>query len=1004
MKHKVSLLVLLLSVLCLPQAVQAYDFSATAPSGQTLFYTIGNNSVSIVNPLSGSSYYSCVSGDLTIPDTVTHNGINYAVTSIGYYAFRGCSSLTSVTIPNSVTSIGWDAFRECTGLTSVTIGNSVTSIGNNAFNYCNSLTSVTIGNSVTSIGDYAFYSCSGLTSVTIPNSVTSIGTSAFGRCSGLTSVTIPNSVTSIGMYAFYGCSGLTSVTIPNSVTSIGNSAFENCSGLTSVTIGNSVTYIGECAFRDCSGLTSIIVEAGNTHYDSRDSCNAIIQTDVGLLIQGCQSTVIPEGITAIGNAAFRRCSGLTSVTIPNSVTSIGEFAFVGCSGLTSVTIPNSVTSIGNYAFNNCSGLTSVIVEAGNTHYDSRDSCNALIQTDLGLLILGCQSTVIPEGITAIVNAAFGGCSGLTSVTIPNSVTSIGYGAFSGCSGLTSVTIPNSVTSIGNYAFDGCSGLTSVTIGNSVTSIGTYAFQGCSGLTSVTIPNSVTSIGDNAFRDCSGLTSVTIPNSVTSIGTDAFWGCDSLTSVYCLATAPPTLGYLSYFYSANIYVPCEAVTAYQGANEWSNHASRIHGTPTLDFVYSFASGNDTMGSVNVSVANCDSNITVTATAATGYQFVGWSDGGSGNPRTFHLTGDTAVTALFDYATYVIVGQSDTARGTVTGSDTVHYGDTVTLTATANNGYHFTQWSDGDTDNPRVLSLTQDTTLTAYFEINTYQLTVLANDTTLGTVAGSGNFTHGSTVTVTASATPGNRFDRWDDNTLLVNYTFTLTGNLQLIAIFVPSDTVFVHDTTLVPYAVHDTTYITIHDTTLVPYAVHDTTIVHDTTLVPYAVHDTTIIHDTTLVPYAVHDTTYITIHDTTLVPYAVHDTTYITWTDTVISTVYDTVINTLYDTVDNYIYDTTIVYQTDTLWLTDTVYIHDTVYITEEGIGDVVAINAKVYSSQGQVVVEGAEGHPVTLIDAVGRQLATKRDEYMPVRFDVPASGTYLVKIGDYAARRVVVIR
>ncbi len=193
-----------------------------------------------------------------------------------------------------------------------------------------------------------------------------------------------------------------------------------------------------------------------------------------------------------------------------------------------------------------------------------------------------------------------------------------------------------------------------------------------------------------------------------------------------------------------------------------------------------------------------------------------------------------------------------------------------------------------------------------------------------------------------------------------------------------DTTIVHDTTPVPYAVHDTTIV--HDTTLVPYAVHDTTIVHDTTLVPYAVHDTTIVHDTTLVPYAVHDTTYITIHDTTLVPYTMHDTTYIT------------------------IHDTTVVYQTDTLWLTDTVYIHDTVYITEEGIGDVEAINAKVYSSQGQVVVEGAEGHPVTLIDAVGRQLATKREEYMPVRFDVPTSGTYLVKVGDYPARRVVVIR
>gem|GEM_PF-2643561 len=189
---------------------------------------------------------------------------------------------------------------------------------------------------------------------------------------------------------------------------------------------------------------------------------------------------------------------------------------------------------------------------------------------------------------------------------------------------------------------------------------------------------------------------------------------------------------------------------------------------------------------------------------------------------------------------------------------------------------------------------------------------------------------------------------------------------------------VHDTTLVPYAVHDTTII--HDTTLVPYAVHDTTIVHDTTLVPYAVHDTTIIHDTTLVPYAVHDTTII--HDTTLVPYTVHDTTSIT------------------------IHDTTVVYQTDTLWLTqyDTVYVHDTIYITEQGIDGVDARAARVYSSEGQIVVDGANGDMVVLYDVNGRMLATKRNGYDSLRFDVPVSGAYMIRVGERPARRVVVVK
>ena len=503
-KHRLFLFTILLMVLALPQSVFAYDFSAVAPTGQTLYYTIVSGGVCVAHPNSYSPYWSDntkPTGALTIPSTVTHSGTTYNVIGIVMNAFSGCTGLTSVTIPSSVTFIGGYTFYGCTGLTSVTIPNSVTSIDGYTFYGCTGLTSVTIPSSVTSIGSNAFNRCTGLTSVTIGSSVTSIGGGAFASCSGLSvvnfnalSCTFSSSVVSS---PFSGCTSLTTLNIGDGVTNIPHYAFNGCTGLTSVTIPNSVIYIGNVAFSGCSGLTSVTI--GNS-------------------------------VTAIGFNAFADCSGLTSVTIPNSVTYIGENAFNSCTGLTSVTIPSSVTGIDEGAFAHCSGLTSITVNSANTVYDSRGNCNAIIETSTNSLIAGCQNTIIPSSVTSISGNAFFGCTGLTSVTIPSSVTSIGGSAFNGCTGLTSVTIPNSVTSINWYAFSGCTGLTSVTIPNSVTSIGGYTFYGCTSLTSVTIPSSVTSIGSNAFNGCTGLTSVTIGSSVTTIGNSAFYNCTGLASV------------------------------------------------------------------------------------------------------------------------------------------------------------------------------------------------------------------------------------------------------------------------------------------------------------------------------------------------------------------------------------------------------------------------------------------------------------------------------------------
>ena len=597
-----------------------------------------------------SNNYSGVTS-ITIPEKVTYNATEYSVTSIGKSAFWNCSSLTSITIPNSVTSIGDAAFQSCSSLTSITIPNSVTSIGDYAFSGCSSLTSITIPNSVTSIGDYAFSVCSSLTSITIPNSVTSIGDEAFSSCSSLTFITIPNSVTSIGERAFSKCSSLTSITIEATTPpTLGTSVFE---------------YTKLAAIYIPDNTLSAYKEAWGTNYIFVNSENTL--------------TIHVE----------------TPGTLSDKIFDAGQRpAFV-----TKLTVTGTL---------NDDDFTCM-----------RETMTSLVDVNL-------------SGITNTTGVNFYHKKNLLKIILPENLTSIGNDAFNSCSSLTSITIGNSVTSIGEWAFSQCSSLTSITIPNSVTSIEYGAFSWCLSLTSITIPNSVTSIGSQAFYDCNALTSITIPNNVTFIGSQAFYDCGALTSITCLGSTPPEASDLGAPSSTcTLIVPKVAYSSYLRHAYWSQFLTiRTIGDKEIKT----AVNNSAWGKVTgAGIYNENDEATLTATANNGYRFVKWSDDVTDNPRTVVVTQDSTFTAIFEANSFAITtAVNDDAMGSVSEGGEYAYGTEITLTATANSGYRFTQWSDGNTDNPRIVTVTENKTYTAEFEVEVFGVYAAAAVPSMGGV--------------------------------------------------------------------------------------------------------------------------------------------------------------------------------------------------------------------------------------------------------------------------------
>lgn len=588
MKQTRRIISILLSVLIIITIFTAVPLTAAAKGNSATSDTTGD----CTWVFDKSTHTLTVSGNGAMGDSNPWEDYDYdiysvvieeGVTSIVEGAFDYQISLTSVSLPGTLVSIGDYAFNHTT-ISSIVIPDSVTSIGKGAFRQCPKLTSVVIPDGVTIIEYGAFGEDWELKSVTLPDTITSIGDYAFYGNLSLKSLTLPDTVTSIGDYAFSYCEELTDFTLPPHLQSLGTNAFYACASITCLDIPASLTSIGANAFNAEPSRESITVAQDNPKYDSRNNCNALIETSSNELLYGCKDTVIPDTVESIGVSAFDYCTGLKNMVIPDTVKKIGNYAFYHCKDLESITLAEGVTEIGSHAFYDC-GMNSVVIPNTVTSigkyafgyevtygkgkddmarekkkdsfiiYGKSGSAAEIYADENGFRFIATETPkYILSGTTGsciwaidennVLTISGNGQMGdyqnsadtpwrelnVRKLVINDGVTNIGNNAFSGFSGLEKIVVSGSVKTIGSNAFAECEDLKYITISNGVEKFDSHAFTGCKNLTSIMLPGSLNAIGEGAFAGCEKLTSVNIPDIITDIESETFSGCSALESI------------------------------------------------------------------------------------------------------------------------------------------------------------------------------------------------------------------------------------------------------------------------------------------------------------------------------------------------------------------------------------------------------------------------------------------------------------------------------------------
>ena len=575
---------------------------------------------------------------------------------IGYAAFEGCVGLQSAIIPDGAEYVGSYAFQDCAGLQTVSFPNSIRTSDCFAFYNCSSLNTPVYNNHL-----FAYLPHSYKGSYTMLNTIREICCGALMNCDSLTTITLSDSLERIRSYAFQGCQSLASLIIPDEVTDIESSAFTDCRSLNTIAFPAKLNNLGEYVLTGCYNLQHIIWNARDAHlswlfysdYTEEQIRDQIswyhpfynIRQQIQTFTFGDSVRVIPrylcyemENLTSLSfgcevdsieHQVFNGCvrissihwnarasadpliftlspfypfkDSITTFTFGDSVRHIPAYICHGMNRLHRLYIPKNVASIGNFAFRYMGVLDSISVDPANTHYDSRNGCNALMETSTNLLMLGCYKTQIPSNTQGIDAYAVRNVRNFPTANLPECVSFIGKEAFNGCVDLKTPTLPRKLEAINDYTF-----------------------QDCDSLYSVILPDSLWYVGLRAFANCSHLQNITLPEGVELIDQYAFSGCNNLQNITCLALTPPAIQETSFRgTSCPIYVPCPSITTYRSAPVWTDYGTRVAGLYPYTLT---ARPNDySYGRVTVlQQPDCENNAILQAEAIFGHEFISWQD--------------------------------------------------------------------------------------------------------------------------------------------------------------------------------------------------------------------------------------------------------------------------------------------------------------------------------------------------------------------------------------------